>query len=60
MLVLGGAKSGKSRFAIDVCNALNKKRIFLATAQALDPEMAKRILLHQAERGSENRSGLPL
>jgi adenosylcobinamide kinase/adenosylcobinamide-phosphate guanylyltransferase len=53
MLVLGGAKSGKSRFAMDVCNALNKKRIFLATAQSLDQEMAERILLHQAERGSE-------
>ena len=39
MLVLGGAKSGKSRFALDVCNALNRKRIFLATAQAMDQEM---------------------
>jgi adenosyl cobinamide kinase/adenosyl cobinamide phosphate guanylyltransferase len=53
MLVLGGAKSGKSRFAMDMCNALNKKRIFLATAQAMDPEMTERILLHQAERGSK-------
>ncbi len=53
MLVLGGAKSGKSRFAIDVCNALNRKRIFLATAQAMDQEMAERIIRHQTERGSE-------
>jgi len=52
MLVLGGAKSGKSSFAMDVCNSLNKKRIFLATAQALDQEMEDRIRRHQAERGS--------
>jgi adenosylcobinamide kinase / adenosylcobinamide-phosphate guanylyltransferase len=53
MLVLGGAKSGKSRFAMDVCNGLEKKRIFLATAQALDQEMEERIIRHRAERGSE-------
>ena len=52
MLVLGGAKSGKSSFALNVCNSLNKKRIFLATAQALDQEMEERIRRHQAERGS--------
>lgn len=51
MLVLGGARSGKSRFAMDVCNALDRKRIFLATAQALDQEMEERILRHRAERG---------
>ena len=52
MLVLGGAKSGKSRFSMDVCNTLHRQRIFLATAQALDREMEKRILRHRAERGS--------
>ena len=51
MLVLGGAKSGKSSFALNVCNSLNKKRIFLATAQAFDKEMEERIRRHQAERG---------
>jgi adenosylcobinamide kinase/adenosylcobinamide-phosphate guanylyltransferase len=53
MLVLGGAKSGKSRFALDICNAFDRKRIFLATAQALDQEMDERIRRHRAERGSE-------
>ncbi|MFW6147597.1 MAG: bifunctional adenosylcobinamide kinase/adenosylcobinamide-phosphate guanylyltransferase [Thermodesulfobacteriota bacterium] len=53
MLVLGGAKSGKSRFAMDACNALARKSIFLATAQALDREMEERILRHRSERGSE-------
>jgi adenosylcobinamide kinase/adenosylcobinamide-phosphate guanylyltransferase len=52
MLVLGGAKSGKSSFALSVCSSLNKKRIFLATAQALDQEMEERIRRHKVERGS--------
>ena len=51
MLVLGGAKSGKSSFALNVCNSLDRERIFLATAQALDQEMEERITRHQAERG---------
>jgi adenosylcobinamide kinase/adenosylcobinamide-phosphate guanylyltransferase len=52
MLILGGAKSGKSSFALNVCNSLDRERIFLATAQALDQEMEERIRRHQAERGS--------
>jgi adenosylcobinamide kinase/adenosylcobinamide-phosphate guanylyltransferase len=52
MLVLGGAKSGKSSFALNACNSLDRERIFLATAQALDQEMEERIRRHQAERGS--------
>ncbi|MBW1786662.1 MAG: bifunctional adenosylcobinamide kinase/adenosylcobinamide-phosphate guanylyltransferase [Deltaproteobacteria bacterium] len=51
MLVLGGARSGKSDFALKTCNALERKRIFLATAQAGDEEMLARIRKHQAERG---------
>ncbi len=50
MLVLGGAKSGKSSFALKICNDLNMKHIFLATAQAWDQEMEERIRRHQAER----------
>ena len=53
MLVLGGAKSGKSHFAMDICNTMKKNRIFLATAQALDQEMEERITRHQAERSSD-------
>jgi len=51
MLVLGGAKSGKSSFALNVCNSLDRERIFLATAQALDQEMEERIRRHKLERG---------
>jgi adenosylcobinamide kinase/adenosylcobinamide-phosphate guanylyltransferase len=53
MLVVGGAKSGKSRFALDICNGLTGSRIFLATAQAKDSEMDERIKRHQMERGDE-------
>ena len=47
-LVLGGARSGKSRFAESL--ATNPKH-YIATAQALDDDMAQRILLHQQRRG---------
>ncbi len=53
LLVLGGAKSGKSTAALNVCNAMDCQRIFLATAQAWDEEMAERIRRHQAERGTQ-------
>ena len=52
VLVVGGAKSGKSRFALDLCNDMNRSRIFLATAQAKDSEMDERIKRHQLERGN--------
>lgn len=51
MLVTGGARSGKSSFALKICNDLLLKRIFLATAQAFDKEMEERISRHKAERG---------
>ena len=53
MLVIGGARSGKSSFALDLCNNLEGKRYFIATAQAFDDEMEDRIKQHQVERGNE-------
>lgn len=53
LLVLGGARSGKSRFALDFCQRTGKELIFLATARAGDREMAERIRRHQEERGRE-------
>jgi adenosylcobinamide kinase/adenosylcobinamide-phosphate guanylyltransferase len=50
LLIIGGAKSGKSRFALDACNSMDGRHIFLATAEAQDQEMKIRILRHQAER----------
>ena len=42
-LVLGGARSGKSRHAEALITALPPPWIYVATAEALDDEMAARI-----------------
>ena len=52
-LYLGGAKSGKTRLALSRAETWPPPRIYLATAQALDGEMAERIRRHQAERGPQ-------
>jgi adenosylcobinamide kinase/adenosylcobinamide-phosphate guanylyltransferase len=53
-LVLGGARSGKSRFALEQVMQLSEETnlpvTFVATATASDPEMAQRIAYHEAER----------
>ncbi|WP_376794718.1 bifunctional adenosylcobinamide kinase/adenosylcobinamide-phosphate guanylyltransferase [Thermogemmatispora sp.] len=48
--ILGGARSGKSRFALRLAAASGRQVAFIATATASDQEMAERIRRHQAER----------
>jgi adenosylcobinamide kinase/adenosylcobinamide-phosphate guanylyltransferase len=54
-LIIGGARSGKSALALTLAEAEAKRRggtpVMIATAEALDDEMAERIARHRAERG---------
>ena len=51
LLVIGGARSGKSAFAQAEVEASGLEPVFVATGQAFDAEMAARIAAHAAARG---------
>lgn len=53
VLLLGGARSGKSRLAVERAEASGKPVVFLATGVAGDEEMAERIARHREERPPE-------
>jgi adenosylcobinamide kinase / adenosylcobinamide-phosphate guanylyltransferase len=51
--ILGGCRSGKSRFALEAAAGMPAdQRVFIATAVPFDEEMRARVTRHQAERGN--------
>ncbi len=54
-LILGGARSGKSRYAEQLAINTHKPVLYIATATASDAEMAARIAHHQQQRPTEWR-----
>jgi adenosylcobinamide kinase / adenosylcobinamide-phosphate guanylyltransferase len=56
ILVGGGVRSGKSAFALRRARELGSRRVFVATAQALDAEMEQRVAAHRRERGEDFRT----
>jgi adenosylcobinamide kinase / adenosylcobinamide-phosphate guanylyltransferase len=60
LLVLGGARSGKSRYAQrwaeERASAGDRELLYIATAQPLDEEMEARIARHRRDRGSRWRT----
>ena len=51
ILIGGGSRSGKSRFALELAQRKGSKLGFIATAQPFDDEMRDRIQKHRQERG---------
>src|SRR5439155_24904844 len=50
IFILGGARSGKTRHAQELARDLGGRVTYVATAQAGDEEMGRRIAAHRAER----------
>ena len=53
ILVTGGARSGKSKYAEQRAQELGGRRLYIATAEAKDDEMAQRITEHKKRRGND-------
>lgn len=56
-LIIGGCKSGKSRYALDTANQQSvARKVFIATSVPFDDEMKERIDRHRKERGNDWRT----
>jgi len=53
IFIIGGTRSGKSRFALDYANRYFSKKLYLATCKVIDEEMAQRVENHKKMRGPE-------
>ncbi|MBX5489951.1 MAG: bifunctional adenosylcobinamide kinase/adenosylcobinamide-phosphate guanylyltransferase [Chloroflexi bacterium] len=52
VLVIGGVRSGKSRFAERLAASWSPRVLYIATARPTDPELAARVAAHRARRPS--------
>ncbi len=52
VFITGGARSGKSGFGLSLAEKQGGRLVYIATAQARDPEMAERIRRHKEARGA--------
>jgi adenosylcobinamide kinase / adenosylcobinamide-phosphate guanylyltransferase len=52
ILITGGARSGKSRYAEQRARTLGERQLYIATAEVKDREMEERIVAHQNRRAS--------
>ncbi|NVK14291.1 MAG: bifunctional adenosylcobinamide kinase/adenosylcobinamide-phosphate guanylyltransferase [Rhodobacteraceae bacterium] len=50
--ILGGAASGKSAFAEQLCATAGKDKVYWATAQVFDTEMREKVFRHLEQRGA--------
>jgi adenosylcobinamide kinase/adenosylcobinamide-phosphate guanylyltransferase len=50
LLVTGGTRSGKSRYAVERARAWGERVLYVATCQPADAEMRERVRRHRAER----------
>lgn len=53
IFITGGCRSGKSRYALDYANQHFSRKLYLATSEILDEEMARRVENHKRIRGPE-------
>lgn len=56
ILITGGARSGKSQYAEQRVRAMGGRSVYVATAEANDEEMARRIAEHRKRRGQQWRT----